>query len=137
MADTLEDSAAVIGFEQCMALLVGPLAELSAAVAQGHPFDWSAAEAVLFCVRYRRGRNVLWCVCVCIRGYVCVCKCVSVCVIVRAGGGGASEIELSAAVAHGHPFDWLAAEAVLFCVRYRRGRNVLWCVCMYTCVYII
>lgn len=51
VADTLEDSAAVIGFEQCMSLLVGPLAELSQAVAQGHPFDWPAAEAVLFCVR--------------------------------------------------------------------------------------
>eukprot|EP00967_Tisochrysis_lutea_P004095 scaffold4874_cov20-Tisochrysis_lutea.AAC.3 len=51
VADTLEDSAAVIGFEQCMSLLVGPLAELSSAVAQGQPFDWAAAEAVLFCVR--------------------------------------------------------------------------------------
>lgn len=56
VADCLENAAAVIGFQQCLGLLVEPLAELSSAVAQGRAaFDWRAAEAVLFCVRWVGG----------------------------------------------------------------------------------
>ncbi|KAG1678979.1 hypothetical protein FOA52_013042 [Chlamydomonas sp. UWO 241] len=51
MADTLEDAAGVVGFGRCLQLLLQPLHALSAGVAQGQPFDWRSAEAVLFCVR--------------------------------------------------------------------------------------
>ncbi len=54
MGDPLENCAAVLGYERCLALLVEPLAQLSAQQAQGQPFDWRTAEATLFCVRCGR-----------------------------------------------------------------------------------
>ena len=42
----------MIGFGGCLRLLVEPLQRLSADVASGKPFDWRAAEAALYCVRW-------------------------------------------------------------------------------------
>ena len=54
MADTLEDAASMLGFSGCLTILLEPLHALSAAVAAGSPFDWRAAEAALFCVRWAK-----------------------------------------------------------------------------------
>lgn len=51
VADTLEDCANVLLGERSISILVQPLRDLSAAVAQGQQFDWRTAEAALYCVR--------------------------------------------------------------------------------------
>lgn len=51
IGDTLMDAAAVLGGATTLRLLVAPLIELSAAVANGGEFDWRTAEAALYCVR--------------------------------------------------------------------------------------
>ncbi|GLC47401.1 hypothetical protein PLESTB_001959900 [Pleodorina starrii] len=64
VGDTLEDSAAVLGFGRCLSLLVEPLAALGlgdAATAAagtaggagggGRGYDWRTAEAALFCIK--------------------------------------------------------------------------------------
>ncbi|KAG2500508.1 hypothetical protein HYH03_001285 [Edaphochlamys debaryana] len=60
VGDTLEDSAAVLGFGRCLALLVEPLAALGRPPAEGQAqaqgqagssYDWRTAEAALFCIK--------------------------------------------------------------------------------------
>ncbi|GFR52886.1 hypothetical protein Agub_g15518, partial [Astrephomene gubernaculifera] len=73
VGDTLDDSAAVLGFGRCLALLVEPLAALSRNLQQQHQqaggeaaggaaagggaaggssgYDWRTAEAALFCIK--------------------------------------------------------------------------------------
>lgn len=41
----------MLGFSPVLALLTNPLADVSAAVAQGRPFDWRTAEGALYCIR--------------------------------------------------------------------------------------
>jgi hypothetical protein len=49
--DVLQDAAAAVGETRALQLLLQPLAEISAAVQAGSPFDWRSAELSLHCVR--------------------------------------------------------------------------------------
>ncbi|KAG2431638.1 hypothetical protein HYH02_013215 [Chlamydomonas schloesseri] len=63
VGDTLDDSAAVLGFGRCLSLLVEPLAALGRADSGGggggtgggggggSSYDWRTAEAALFCIK--------------------------------------------------------------------------------------
>lgn len=51
VADTLLETAEVLGSERLLQLLVEPLQQVAQEMAAGRPFDWRTAEASLYCVR--------------------------------------------------------------------------------------
>jgi hypothetical protein len=60
VADMLEVSAAIIGGQATLSKLLEPLQRVSMEVSNGAAFDWRAAEAALYCIRYASQDTITW-----------------------------------------------------------------------------